>query len=140
MSTVIRPEITKKNKYWISKERYYELKHFCLQYPEWKKEYCVLNESIIRRSSSLDEKVAGGCYMDYVEETAEKLYSISRKIKMVENTAIEAAGDLNSYILKAVTLGYSYDRLRTVDGIPCCREVYYDMYRRFFWLLDIARD
>ena len=39
MSTVIRPEISKKNLYWIPKHRYYELKHFCLQYPEWKKNY-----------------------------------------------------------------------------------------------------
>ena len=30
MSTVIRPEISEKNKYWISKHRYYELKHLCL--------------------------------------------------------------------------------------------------------------
>lgn len=33
MATVIRPEISPKNKYWISKHRHYELKHFCLQYP-----------------------------------------------------------------------------------------------------------
>ena len=33
--TDIRPEISKKNKYWISRHRYYELKHFCMQYREW---------------------------------------------------------------------------------------------------------
>ncbi len=27
--------LSKKNKYYISKHRYYELKHFCLQYNEW---------------------------------------------------------------------------------------------------------
>lgn len=37
MSTTIRPEISKKKNYWIEKHRYYELKHFCLQYPIWKK-------------------------------------------------------------------------------------------------------
>ena len=30
-----RAEVSKKNKYYISKHRYYELKHFCLQYKEW---------------------------------------------------------------------------------------------------------
>ena len=35
MSTDIRPEISPNNKYWIEKHRYYELKHFCLQYPLW---------------------------------------------------------------------------------------------------------
>ena len=32
-----RNEISVKNKYYISKHRYLELKHFCLQYPEWKR-------------------------------------------------------------------------------------------------------
>lgn len=39
MATVIRAEISEKNKYWIDKHRHYELKHFCLQYPEWKRAY-----------------------------------------------------------------------------------------------------
>lgn len=37
MSTLIRPEISKNNEYWIPRHRYYELKHFCLQYREWVK-------------------------------------------------------------------------------------------------------
>lgn len=32
MGTVIRPEISVKNRYWLPKHRYYELYHFCLQY------------------------------------------------------------------------------------------------------------
>ncbi len=24
-------------------------------------------------------------------------------------------------------------------GIPCCKDVYYDLYRRFFWLLSKER-
>lgn len=39
MSTTIRPEVSEKNQYWIEKHRYYELKHFCLQYPIWRKSY-----------------------------------------------------------------------------------------------------
>lgn len=37
MGTTIRPELSEKNPYWIERHRYYELKHFCLQYPIWKK-------------------------------------------------------------------------------------------------------
>lgn len=36
MGTTIRPELSEKNPYWIERHRYYELKHFCLQYPIWK--------------------------------------------------------------------------------------------------------
>ena len=38
----VRSEISKKNPYWIPKHRYFELKHFCLQYPDWKIEYAAL--------------------------------------------------------------------------------------------------
>ena len=56
MGTVIRPEITKKNKYWIEKHRYYELKHFCLQYPIWRKAYAALDgltSQVTRRQNVL---------------------------------------------------------------------------------------
>ena len=43
MSTTIRPALSYKNKYWIEKHRYYELKHFCLQYPGWKRDYMALD-------------------------------------------------------------------------------------------------
>lgn len=43
MGTTIRPEVSVKNKYWIDKHRHYELKHFCLQYPRWKKLYIYLD-------------------------------------------------------------------------------------------------
>lgn len=35
MSTNIRPELSRKNPYWLPKHRYYELKHFIMQYPAW---------------------------------------------------------------------------------------------------------
>ena len=33
--TAIHPELSPKSRYWIDRHRYYELKHFCLQYPLW---------------------------------------------------------------------------------------------------------
>lgn len=32
-----KPELSKKSSFYITKYRYYELKNFCLQYPDWKK-------------------------------------------------------------------------------------------------------
>lgn len=43
MGTTLRAELSEKNPYWIEKHRYYELKHFCLQYPIWKKAYTTLH-------------------------------------------------------------------------------------------------
>lgn len=59
---------------------------------------------------------------------------------MVEQTAIEADADLAHYILKAVTEGLSYSHLKARLEIPCGKDMYYDRYRRFFWLLSKIRD
>lgn len=42
MGNIIRAEVSENNPYWIEKHRYYELKHFCLQYPTWKRNYVSL--------------------------------------------------------------------------------------------------
>jgi hypothetical protein len=49
-----------------------------------------------------------------------------------------AQGDpeLHSYILKGVTEGVSYKWIKSKLKIPCGRDAYYDLYRRFFWLLN----
>jgi len=43
MGTAVRPEVSDKSEYWVERHRYYELKHFCLQYPIWKKAYEALD-------------------------------------------------------------------------------------------------
>lgn len=60
-------------------------------------------------------------------------------MEVVEQAAIEADPYLASYILKAVTEGLSYNYLKARLEIPCSRDMNYDRYRRFFWLLDRAR-
>ena len=54
---------------------------------------------------------------------------------MVEQAAREAAADLAEMMLRAVTEEVSYEYISP----PCCKEVWYAAYRRFFWLLDKAR-
>lgn len=139
MSTVIRPEISEKNKYWIDKHRYYELKHFCLQYKEWKKAYAACNESIIF-ASSMEENRSTNIISDITAKYAIKRAYYAGRIKLVEKAAMEAEPDLYLYILKAVTEGLSYTYLKTKLEIPCGRDMYYDRYRKFFWLLSNSRD
>lgn len=139
MATVIRPAISEKNKYWISKHRHYELKHFCLQYPMWKKEYTKhLDLSIT--SSKLDSMPSSNLPGDLVGRCATMLACYAEKIKMIEKAAMDADEFLYTYILKAVTEGLSYTHLKSQLNIPCGKDMYYDRYRRFFWLLDSARD
>ena len=139
MATVIRPELSEKNKYHINKHRHYELKHFCLQYPTWKREYTALNEACISSSSS-DKMPSSNIPGDPTGRIAVKRACYSEKINLIERIAKEADELLYKYILKAVTEGLSFTYLKSKLNIPCGRDMYYDRYRRFFWLLSEARD
>lgn len=102
MTTSIRPEISRRNQHHISKHRYYELKHFCLQYREW----------------GNDE----ACNKELVKSVCE-----------------ETDPSIAAWIFRAVTDGVSYTYLKTYLAMPCGKSMYYDRYRKFFWLLDIRQ-
>lgn len=139
MATLIRPEISRKNKYYIDKHRHYELKHFCLQYSSWKKAYADLLDVSISLSKTEDVRNSSIIGNPTERIALQKAYYAER-IKMVERAAMDADEYLWKYILKAVTEGLSFTYLQTQLDIPCCRDTYYDRYRRFFWLLSEARD
>ena len=138
MATVIRPEISEKNKYYISKHRHYELKHFCLQYPTWKREYAALDDPSIT-SSAAEKMPSSNIPGAPTEKYAIKKTYYSERIALIEKIAKEADEFLHKYILKAVTEELSFTYLKTKLNIPCGRDMYYDRYRRFFWLLSAAR-
>ena len=140
MATVIRAEISEKNKYYIDKHRYYELKHFCLQYKEWRKAYELCNDSIIFTTSLNCDSISGNNPSDLTAKYAIRQAEYAGRIKMVEQAAKEADDFLYPYILKAVTEGLSYTYLKSRMDIPCGRDMYYDRYRRFFWLLSNSRN
>lgn len=137
MATKIRPEISKKNKYWIDKHRHYELKHFCLQYPKWKRAY---QSSPNISLSTMKPGSISSLHSNPTEREAIRKTRYLERIEMIERVAKETDNELHSYILKAVTEELSYTYLKAQTEIPCGRDMYYDRYRRFFWLLDKERD
>ena len=124
MGTMVRAEISQKNKYWINKHRHYELKHFCLQYPDWKKAHSDLHSAITPL---------------YISKRVAARATYSKNIELIEKAAREADPYLYDYIMKGVTEGKSYTYMKTVLGIPCGKDMYYDRYRKFFWLLSESR-
>lgn len=130
-----RAEISEKNEFYISKHRYYELKHFCLQYPEWKKKLVEIDYihgvGTIRSDTN---KVA-----DPTSDYAIEREWYKKNIEMVRRTCRDVDASLSDYILRGVTFGLPYNALRSRYGIPCCKDVYYKLYREFFWLLDKRR-
>lgn len=138
MGTTIRPQLSEKNKYWIEKHRYYELKHFCLQYPIWKKAYLAL-DGLNKKPDDLVMFSKTNNLSDPTAKCAEARAFYLERMNMIEKTAILTDSGLSSYILKADTDGKSYTNLKARLEIPCCKDTYYELYRRFFWLLNKER-
>lgn len=139
MATVIRPELSIKNKYHIDKHRHYELKHFCLQYPDWKRAYTELGGAALPIAST-EYLPSSNLPGDPTARRALAKAQLTERIELIESIAREADKYLWKYILKAVTENLSYTYLKTKLNIPCGKDMYYDRYRKFFWLLSAARN
>lgn len=126
-----RSTLSSKNKYWIPKFRYLELKNFCLQYPDWKlalKEISLLqSHSVVTPTSDPSDPTnkMAVCRLRYEEN-----------IQLIESIAKLSDPDLAKWIIRGVTENLSYDYLKYQLEIPAGRDMYYDRYRRFFWILD----
>lgn len=139
MGTTIRLEISERNKYYIDRHRYYELKHFCLQYPGWQRAYNSIDGYL---NKPMDGVMVSrtNTISDPVLKMAEVRLYYSARMGMVEDAARETDVCLGTYILRAVTEGRSYVNLKSRFNIPCSKDVYYELYRRFFWLLSKSRE
>ena len=139
MATTVRAKLSEKNKYWISKHRYYELKHFCLQFPIWQKAYLALDEVCIPPNNLKIVTASTNIPGDPTAKCAIAKIYYTERIAMVKEVAMLTDPELYIYILRAVTEGLSFDYLKTRLEIPCSRDTYYDRYRKFFWLLSKER-
>jgi len=131
----IRNVLSVSNENYISKDNYLELKHFCLQYNEWKKRYAEFDfhesKSIIMPCKSTKN--------DSTASAAIEKASLKTKMDMVRDTAYKTDPELAVYIFKGVTEGASYITLRCSYGMPCSKETYFKRYRKFFKMLSVLR-
>ena len=134
MSTVIRNEVSRRNPYYLNKHRTLELKHFCLQYEDWKKEYVKL---IVLKSYGAGE-IKGTGRIDPTSDIAIRAAQLDSNMTIVKKCAKEAGGDIWEWLFMGVTCGLSFVTLEK-RGIHCGKDYYYERYRKFFWLLDKER-
>lgn len=131
----IRPELSESNPYYIPKHRYYELKHFCLQYNDWKK---ALHELTVLRSVALD-RIRSTDISDPTFALAERAYELKHNIEMVDEVIDSVGGYFSGWLRAGIVEERSYVYLQTVMQIPCCKDTYYDIYRKFFYELSKIR-
>ena len=132
-----KPELSKDSPYYIGRHRYYELKHFCLQYPNWQKQLKMLEPPLTPEFVERFQKASA--LPNPTERIAIMRAAISGCSKLVEDAAKEADPELAKWILAGVTEGRNYENLQTTMDIPCSRDTYYDRYRKFFWILSKNR-
>ena len=73
---------------------------------------------------------------DPTARLAESRVDLQRAIMLVEQAATDASSELKHYLLLAVTEGIPFVTLQAIHQIPCGKDMYYDAYRKFFWLLS----
>lgn len=121
------------NEYYLPKEEYLTVIHFARQYPVWQQELSVPPDTV--RAITYDgEKVQSSGGYDPTVETAMRRSAIAAKMILVEDAAMEAGGEISSYLLLGVTRGRTFMELRQ-QGMPCERDMYYKRRQRFYWLL-----
>lgn len=142
MGTVIRSKISKNNPYYINKHRYYELKHYCLQYYIWKEAADSLLELKEKPNEMLDQLIPKkkGKTLSPVERISEAREGFLKYVERIEKAAKLTDPLVGGYILECVTKNLSYDKLNARKRIPCNKTDFYILYRKFFWILSSLRD
>lgn len=126
--TISKKDLKIKN---LSKYRYRELKYLCLQYNELKEKLRELSlESI--KAVQITGMPSAHNISNTTEDIVIKKSEIERKIKAIEQSAIEADGGIYQEILINITEGIAPQYL----NIRCSRELFYKKRRLFFSILD----
>lgn len=132
--------------YGIDKERYRELKHFCLQY-KGKKKKASASPDYVLPTVSLDSSGGHtGNVSNPVEDAAirhvMRVEKYLRDCRMIEEAAMRAAS-IGGYrkawraILRSVTEGLSYENVQLKCGsVPYAKTDFYAVRRAFFYILD----
>ena len=142
-------ELSKKNPYYISKERRLELEHFCKQYEEWVRGLRDMN-FVSGPSTELEVKPTDP--NDCTYERAVRAIKYSSKIHLVEEVLAGVVDDytrshpsvyldyeaIYKEMLMLIVVGGSYERSNLQGYISeyCYRE----LRQKFFYILSERRD
>jgi hypothetical protein len=132
-----RAELSKKNPWYIPKEKYYEMLYFSRQYPTMREELRDLRKSY--PTINMDEHVTNSDTPTPTEKAAARCIELRKKMELIEETAKEAGGDIARWLLIGVTTTRSYEYLALKMDMPLCRSSYYERYRKYFYLLAQKR-
>lgn len=128
----IRKRDMKLSDYNISRAKYNELKYFCMQYEEKKRE---IHNSYGPGAVVSDGMPKGNLPGNAVERVAIRNAMLQKDVELIEQTAMEADPDIYQWLLRNVTEGIPYEWL----NVPAGRRQFYESRRYFFYLLSQKR-
>lgn len=139
MKERLRSEVSEKSQFYVSKHRYLELKHFCLQY----RTFLMARNALYMRLPS--NYISDGTQKrfeknDPVGKIVETIERYDRRMGKVDKTLELCDPVIAKYLKKGVTEGLSYEAMNAFEKIPCGKGYYYKEYRKFFYILSKIRD
>lgn len=120
--------------YGISKNRYAELKAFCLQYEEKKSK---INRGV--GAMNYDGMPNSNYKENSLETKAIRNVMYQEDCEMIEQAAIATSAEIYQYIIKSVTNDLSYRFIEydeKLGRIPVGKTEFYAMRRLFYYYLD----
>ena len=122
----------KLEQYNISANRYRELKYFCRQYREKQSQLRAMTEI---GSPAMQEGRGSGKAADTTASIALRRAGLERDLQMIEQAAIEADDQIYSYLISNAVDGIPFEYL----GVPIGRRKFYEMRRKFFFILSAKK-
>lgn len=123
--------LSPKNKYYVPKETFLMVVHYCKQYPGWEAELSAMSDT--SKGIAYDQdRVQASVSSDPTFELAVRREEISKKKDMIDKTAKEVAGNLWKWMILGACYDHPYYHLRHC-GIPCGKDVYYALRRKFYF-------
>ncbi|MBO5198047.1 MAG: hypothetical protein J6B85_05945 [Lachnospiraceae bacterium] len=118
--------------YNISHKKYNELKYFCMQYEDKKRE---LEKSYGLKAIVNDGVPHGTTPGHPTEQAAVRNVQLQSEIELIEQTVMEADAEIYPWLMKNITMGIPYEWM----DAPISRTKFYDSRRYFFYLLAQKR-
>lgn len=123
------------SKYYIPKEDYLTAIHYALGYPLLKEEVETMADT--SKGISYDkDKVQTSFGYDTTFEAAVRIAESNKqhKMQLIDDTIRLVADGMDYWLRLGVCYGLTFDQLKG-KGMPCERDLYYLMRRKFYFIL-----
>jgi len=121
----------------ITRNRYFELLHFCRQYPEWRTEASSL---IGTHGQQMDGMPHGTSVGNPVASAAERRAGLLAKIELIESCAKDVQnGEWYTALIQNACMARSYTMIDPTLLPTSNRQAFYKARQMFFGLLDARK-